>query len=893
MNQEVNLLKYLATVDSSIGKLYDKLIKELAKIGASINDLDTGKLFSFADYPQVKERLEKILDKYTSSLEEHITNGMRDAIDMSYLANSSFLKDYSKLSNKALRTQRETAKEAFIRSRKKSRYGLGLSNLVWNYTNQAKAEFEAGMSEVIEEGFSDGISAEELGRLVRDKLKYPDMVYKRYHLKKLTKEGKKDVIEWRKRVIDEDGKVRFIKTELDMVGRGVYRSSRKNALRLAATEINMAYRYADNVRWQSEPFIRGIRIRLSNNHTLNGKPFHDICDELQGDYPKSFMWSGWHPRCRCSASPILVSQEEMDEISKLSEEEYQNYQPKDEITKMPDGFKTWFEENKEHIIESIDRGKQPYFIRDNKSWVDNLLNPKKRTEEQERVLIEFWNEKKKRTSFLRKRADNVMRVYNERFGFDVPGLSLFENAIENGDLNDIDTYTKKFAKNLSTTQRNVRKRALNQIALAKDVPEVDYSELEALLKGNNIGLISEARAELEQRTFDMIDAEDALSDLIEDVRSWHKTFTIKELQLAHDAIGKQFAKIDSLSTYDEKFKALEKEIKYVEDPNYLKKHTIYPTWKVVQDAYSKKYDILLYEKYWADVSTSYSSYIGFKTNSKVYASLLDELNDAIIAKDVHNAQTKLNELSIQKSKLESSKAKRSKTKAAKYSAITEEEIERLIEEYYEADIDELYKEFAKETKSLWKTLSEEEKIILTKYTETYAYLNERLRGQTYLGYRSLSEFKNDLSILTDILNRTSTHRNIIVRRGVSNYNIPEISKTLDELTVGDEFTEGGFLSTGLHRNKGFHCEYDFRIIIPKGSKGIFAEPFSHYNDGCSKYNFSGTLWNGRDKQTYGSEFEWIGQRGSRFRVVRVDGNTIYLEMISQLNEVIDLDSIVR
>lgn len=273
--------------------------------------------------------------------------------------------------------------------------------------------------------------------------------------------------------------------------------------------------------------------------------------------------------------------------------------------------------------------------------------------------------------------------------------------------------------------------------------------------------------------------------------------------------------------------------------------------------------------------------------------MLDELNDAIIAKDVKNAHIKLDELSIQKSKLESSKAKRSKTKAAKYSTITEEEVERLIEEYYEADIDELYEEFVKKTKSLWKTLSEEEKIVLTKYTETYTYLNERLRGQTYLGGRSLSEFKNDLSILTDILNRASIHRNIIVRRGVTNFNIPEISKRLDELTVGDEFTEGGFLSTGLHRNKGFHPEYEFRIIIPKGSKGIFAEPFSHYNDENEKYTFEGTLWNGIDKQEYGHEFEWIGQRGSRFRVVRVEGKTIYLEMISQLNEVIDLDSIVR
>lgn len=510
MNQDIQLLKYLATVDKSIGRLYEKLIKELAKVGATIDDFANGVFFSFKDYPQVKERVEKILDDYSQALEVKITNGMTEAINMSYLANTTFLRDYSKLSDKALKTQRETTTKSFIQSRTKSAYGLGLSDKVWNYTQQAKAEFEAGMSELIEEGITTGISAEELGRKLRSKLNNPDMVYRRYHLKKLTSTGKKDVVEWRKKVVDEEGKVHFIKTEMDLVGRGVYRSSRKNALRLAATEINMAYRYADNVRWQSEPFIRGIRIRLSKNHTCNGKPFYDICDELQGDYPKSFMWSGWHPRCysddsevltsdgwklfkdvtlfdeitslnpnnkevefvsivslfkwynngvmvriygsgidylvtedheilidnngkigrvqassfdcssnslldcscdlrkdiieyhgyvydlelernhimyirrngkcfwgsncRCSASPILIPQEEMDKIYKLPEDEYQNYRPKDLITEMPDKFKSWFEQNKDKIEASIERGTQPYFIRDNKSIIDKLLN---------------------------------------------------------------------------------------------------------------------------------------------------------------------------------------------------------------------------------------------------------------------------------------------------------------------------------------------------------------------------------------------------------------------------------------------------------------------------------------------------------------------------------------
>ena len=647
MNQDVNLLKYLATVDASIGKLYDKLIKELAKIGASISDLDTGKLFSFADYPQVKERVEKILDKYIDAVETRITDGMKDAIDMSYLANTTFLKDYSKLSDKAIKTQRENAKEAFIRSRSKYKDGLGLSNRVWNYTNQARAEFEAGMSEVIEEGLSVGMSAEELGRKVRDKLKYPEMVYKRYHLKKLTKEGKKDVIEWRKKIVDEDGKVRFIKTELDMVGRGVYRSSRKNTLRLAATEINMAYRYADNVRWQSEPFIRGIRIRLSKNHTCNGKPFYDICDELQGDYPKSFMWSGWHPRCRCSASPILIPQEEMDEISNLSEEEYQNYRPKDLITTMPSKFKDWFDKNKERVTESISRGTQPYFIRDNKAIIDNLFNPKKRTSEQEQKLIDFWNEKKKRTSFLRNRAENVMRVYNERFGFDVPGLSVFENAVKNGDLNDIDTYTKKFAKNLSTVQRNIRKKALNQIELAKDVPEVDYSELEDLLKGNNIGLIRTARTELEQRMFDMIDAENALSDLIEDVRELHKLFNISDLKISYNELSEVMNRWLSKYGYSSIDEAPLSHLKNKLSFELANPTTSYTNHSIIDKILRNKISIIEKKIQWNELIGRAEQLRAFKTKSSAYKMLINNIDDAISNDDFDALQ---NAISMAESK---------------------------------------------------------------------------------------------------------------------------------------------------------------------------------------------------------------------------------------------------
>lgn len=83
------------------------------------------------------------------------------------------------------------------------------------------------------------------------------MMYRRYHLKKVMADGtKRDVVEWRRRVIDEQGKVRFVKEDLAHVGTGVYRSARQNALRLTITETNMAYNYANCERWSSKPYYQ-------------------------------------------------------------------------------------------------------------------------------------------------------------------------------------------------------------------------------------------------------------------------------------------------------------------------------------------------------------------------------------------------------------------------------------------------------------------------------------------------------------------------------------------------------------------------------------------------------------------------------------------------------------
>jgi hypothetical protein len=154
-------------------------------------------------------------------------------------------------------------------------------------------------------------------------------------------------------------------------GQGVYRSSYKNAMRLARTEVNIAYRTANYERWQQINSVVGIEIHLSNNHTLNGQPFSDICDELQGKYPKDFKWTGWHPQCRCYVTSILKTIEELKaDNERIMNGEETNTASVNEVKDVPDKFKEWVKNNESRIKRAEERGTLPYFLKDNKQIIE-------------------------------------------------------------------------------------------------------------------------------------------------------------------------------------------------------------------------------------------------------------------------------------------------------------------------------------------------------------------------------------------------------------------------------------------------------------------------------------------------------------------------------------------
>lgn len=336
-----NVRKYQRKIDA----IYKKTAEEAARMAAALPAPDDY-IFTFDDFPAVKKQIDALMAQMAADMELTVADGIRaewglsnaknDALVESVLGDAASLARYHRTHEEAL--------NAFL-GRKQN--GLGLSDRVWRYTNQYKDEIEMGL----DLGIRDGKDAASIARSIQQYLKYPDMLFRR--------------------VKDERGVFHLSKRAAAFhPGQGVYRSSYKNALRLAATETNIAYRTADHERWQDLDFIVGIEVHLSNNHTaINHKKervaLFDICDELQGRYPREFKFVGWHPNCRCIATQVFKTDKELaedDERLKRGEEPIDPHQSENAVTEMPEGWDTWMDDN----AERLERAKSmPYFIRDN------------------------------------------------------------------------------------------------------------------------------------------------------------------------------------------------------------------------------------------------------------------------------------------------------------------------------------------------------------------------------------------------------------------------------------------------------------------------------------------------------------------------------------------------
>lgn len=335
----------------AIDMLYNQAIGEFARLAAGIPS-NPNKPFSFADYPATKNLAQGIINGLASKMQAVIVKGSRDQWLYACKKNDEFLNrimNTSKVPKKILSKYQDRNLDALDSFQKRKSNGMDLSNRVWNYAGQMKKQMELGIDVAI----GEGKSAAQLARDLKGSLVDPDKLFRR--------------------VRDKRGNLHLSKNaDAFHPGQGKYRSSYKNSMRLTRSEINMAYRQADQLRWMQLDFVVGYEIRLSNNHTIlvNGvpTPFEDICDDLAGRYPKTFVFKGWHPQCRCQLFPILMNPKEfnMDEEAELRAAlrgtEYKKYQSSNEVQDVPQNFKDWVDNN-------LDRSKgwasPPYFVKEN------------------------------------------------------------------------------------------------------------------------------------------------------------------------------------------------------------------------------------------------------------------------------------------------------------------------------------------------------------------------------------------------------------------------------------------------------------------------------------------------------------------------------------------------
>lgn len=314
--------KRIGTSKTRVLNIFRLALHEASLIASQV-DFDDEKPFTFDGYPLTKGRSDKLI----RDLSQKILSEVQSSVSYAWgLSERKYDELEKSIKGKVSSFHQERALQAFLDRRDG---GLGLSDRVWRVTEQAKQEIEMAL----DLGLRKGQDAASLARTLQESLNEPSLLFRR--------------------VRDEHGELHLSsRAKAYHPGRGVYRSSYKNALRLTATETNIAYRTADYLRVQELDFVRGIRVNLSKNHTLNGKPFHCICDEFAGDYPKNFKFTGWHPLCRCYTTTILSEDPDAPEDTPL-------------VTEVPQGLRDWLDDNKDRVERIFQKGNPAYWLRDN------------------------------------------------------------------------------------------------------------------------------------------------------------------------------------------------------------------------------------------------------------------------------------------------------------------------------------------------------------------------------------------------------------------------------------------------------------------------------------------------------------------------------------------------
>lgn len=360
-------IQHYKTTDAytrAVGNLFDRAMNDIAAGVAKLN-VAPDKPFQFSDYPSAQATIKRVANKLAKGITAVVADGSRKQWLFACQKNDEFvasIMDTSKLTKARLNKMQDRNLDSLQTFQQRKVDGMNLSQRVWKYTEQFKEQIECGL----DVGLGEGRSAQELSRDLRQNLKDPNRLFRR--------------------VRDKRGNLQLSKNaQAFHPGRGVYRSSYKNAMRLTRSEINMAYREADWLRWQQLDFVIGFEVHRTN-HEPQCKC--SLCERLKGRYPKTFKFKGWHPQCMCYITPILISDEDFDaqELSDLKSAlrgtEYKKLAVKEPEYNGMKELEQWAKDNQD---AQGAWSSTPYFIKDN--FVDGSLAKGIKPQPQQKPIV--------------------------------------------------------------------------------------------------------------------------------------------------------------------------------------------------------------------------------------------------------------------------------------------------------------------------------------------------------------------------------------------------------------------------------------------------------------------------------------------------------------------------
>lgn len=532
-------LAELRKLEATISGMLDSAIKQALKDPtlkrfASVEGLMQSTPF----LREWKKRIgEQLAADLTATIEQADTeawlrsNAANDAVVAAMAARNKELA--SLLQTEKNKPQNNPALRAFL---DRETQGMTLSDRVWKVTEGMGSD----MGRAIEVAIAEGTPAQKLSQRVRELLNEPNKLFRRVRDKKT-------------------GELKLSQAaQAYHPGAGVYRSSYKNAMRLARTEVNMAYHAADTERWTKSWWLIGIRVQLSNNHTVRdskGKPqpLVDICDELAGDYPADFKFSGWHPQCRCFATAITCDYATIREYyrRKREGEDMTTWEPPGKIKEPPSTFRDWLATNRDRLTSAEHRGTTPFFIRDNAKYTGAKPLPQTNVEPTKKTIQEIAAERHAtRTPEIEQRIRDAWAKHNE----EVNAIRA-EATAASADINAI-----KLEKT-DTEAIAIRQRMADAVA------------------SGNVTQMKRLLPELQAKLKKQRDTEAWLGDIIPDVEKWHKDLTATELANIRAQVMTQLQKWqDKGKTAAEIVNLISKTNKYASLEDGVVPHVLMQTW---------------------------------------------------------------------------------------------------------------------------------------------------------------------------------------------------------------------------------------------------------------------------------------------------------------------------